>query len=146
MVHDDFDVRGEAEQASDGDLDRVLRPAQFEDFTGQRAAMDNLQVFVQAARQRGEALDHVLLHGACAAKVGVDAGIYVVQLAVPVHALMIEVVVPVFLVVVVLLLLLMLLLLLLLLRLAAAAAAVAAGAGVGGGGGGAAAAAAAAAA
>ena len=64
MVHDDdFDVRGEAEQASDGDLDRVLRPAQFEDFTGQRAAMDNLQVFVQAARQRGEALDHVLLHG-----------------------------------------------------------------------------------
>ena len=46
MVHDDFDVRGEAEQASEGDLDRVLRPAQFEDFTGQRAAMDNLQVFV----------------------------------------------------------------------------------------------------
>jgi Holliday junction DNA helicase RuvB len=60
---DDFDVRGEAEQSSDGDLDRVLRPAQFEDFTGQRAAMDNLRVFVQAARQRGEALDHVLLHG-----------------------------------------------------------------------------------
>ena len=62
MVHDDdFDV-GEAEQASDGDLDRVLRPAQFEDFTGQRAAMDNLQVFVQAARQR-RGVDHVLLHG-----------------------------------------------------------------------------------
>ena len=60
---DEFDVRGEAEQASDGDLDRVLRPARFEDFTGQRAAMDNLQVFVQAAKQRAEALDHVLLHG-----------------------------------------------------------------------------------
>ena len=60
---DEFDVRGEAEQASDGDLDRVLRPARFEDFTGQRAAMDNLQVFVLAARQRAEALDHVLLHG-----------------------------------------------------------------------------------
>ena len=60
---DDFDVRREAEQASDGDLDRVLRPARFEDFTGQRAAMDNLQVFVLAAKQRGEALDHVLLHG-----------------------------------------------------------------------------------
>ena len=60
---EEFDVRGEAEQASDGDVDRVLRPAQFEDFTGQRAAMDNLQVFVQAARQRQEALDHVLLHG-----------------------------------------------------------------------------------
>ena len=60
---DDFDLRGEAEQASDGDLDRVLRPARFEDFTGQRAAMDNLQVFVMAAKQRSEALDHVLLHG-----------------------------------------------------------------------------------
>ena len=40
LQDDDFDVRGEAEQASDGDLDRVLRPARFEDFTGQRAAMD----------------------------------------------------------------------------------------------------------
>ncbi len=60
---DDFDVRGEAEQASDGDLDRVLRPAQFDDFTGQRAAMDNLKVFVLAAKQRAEALDHVLLYG-----------------------------------------------------------------------------------
>ena len=64
MVNDEeFDLRGEAEQASDGDLDRVLRPAQFDDFTGQRAAMDNLKVFVQAAKQRAEALDHVLLHG-----------------------------------------------------------------------------------
>jgi len=63
LQDDDFDVRGEAEQASDGDLDRVLRPARFEDFTGQRAAMDNLRVFVLAARQRAEALDHVLLHG-----------------------------------------------------------------------------------
>ena len=51
---DDFDVRGEAEQASDGDLDRVLRPARFEDFTGQRAAMDNLQVLVLAAKQVAE--------------------------------------------------------------------------------------------
>ena len=64
MVNDEeFDLRGEAEQASDGDLDRVLRPAQFDDFTGQRSAMDNLKVFVQAAKQRAEALDHVLLHG-----------------------------------------------------------------------------------
>ena len=45
MQHeDDFDLRGEAEQASDGDLDKVLRPARFEDFTGQRASMDNLKV------------------------------------------------------------------------------------------------------
>lgn len=56
-------MRQEAEQPSDGDLDRVLRPARFSDFTGQRVAMDNLEIFVEAAKQRGEALDHMLLHG-----------------------------------------------------------------------------------
>lgn len=60
---EDFDLRNEAEQPSDGELDRVLRPARFDDFTGQRAALDNLGVFVQAASNRGEALDHTLLHG-----------------------------------------------------------------------------------
>jgi Holliday junction DNA helicase RuvB len=44
-------------------MDRVLRPARFEDFTGQRAAMENLEIFVQAATRRGEAMDHTLLHG-----------------------------------------------------------------------------------
>ncbi len=63
MSHEDFDLRGEAERASDGELERVLRPARFGDFTGQPAAMDNLEVFVRAARNRGEALDHVLFHG-----------------------------------------------------------------------------------
>lgn len=62
-THDHFDMREEASQQADGDIDRVLRPATFDDFTGQRAALDNLQIFVAAARQRGEALDHVLLHG-----------------------------------------------------------------------------------
>ena len=62
-IHDEFDMRDEAAQQADGDIDRVLRPARFEDFTGQKAAMDNLQVFVAAARQRGESLDHVLFHG-----------------------------------------------------------------------------------
>ncbi|MAI23142.1 MAG: Holliday junction branch migration DNA helicase RuvB [Flavobacteriales bacterium] len=60
---EDFDLRNEAEQSSDGDMDRVLRPAKFDDFTGQRAALENLGVFVQAASNRGEALDHTLLHG-----------------------------------------------------------------------------------
>ena len=60
---EDFDLRNEAEQATDGDMDRVLRPARFEDFTGQRAAMENLEIFVQAATKRGEAMDHTLLHG-----------------------------------------------------------------------------------
>lgn len=60
---DHFDMREEASQPADGDLDRVLRPATFDDFTGQRTALDNLQVFVAAAKQREEALDHLLLHG-----------------------------------------------------------------------------------
>jgi len=60
---EDFDLRNEAAQPSDGELDRVLRPARFDDFTGQRAALENLGVFVQAASNRGEALDHTLLHG-----------------------------------------------------------------------------------
>lgn len=60
---EEFDLRTEADQPSDGDFDRVLRPARFDDFTGQRAAMQNLEIFVQAATQRGEALDHMLLHG-----------------------------------------------------------------------------------
>ena len=60
---EDFDLRNEAEQPTDGELDRVLRPARFDDFTGQRAALENLGVFVQAATRREEALDHTLLHG-----------------------------------------------------------------------------------
>ena len=61
--HDQFDMREEASNGSDGEFEQVLRPGSFDDFTGQRAAMDNLQIFVAAAKQRGEALDHVLLHG-----------------------------------------------------------------------------------
>jgi holliday junction DNA helicase RuvB len=47
----------------DKEIEKVLRPATFEDFTGQAAVLDNLRVFVEAARMREEALDHVLLHG-----------------------------------------------------------------------------------
>src|SRR6201999_1853472 len=45
------------------DIEKVLRPQAFEDFTGQHKILANLKVFVKAAMQRGEALDHVLLHG-----------------------------------------------------------------------------------
>lgn len=45
------------------DFEKSLRPERFEDFTGQKRILGNLKVFVQAARQRSEALDHVLLHG-----------------------------------------------------------------------------------
>ena len=45
------------------DEDIVLRPQRFEEFSGQPKLIENLQIFVQAARIRGESLDHVLLHG-----------------------------------------------------------------------------------
>ena len=45
------------------DVERALRPLSFEDFTGQDQVLENLQVFVQAANLRGEALDHTLFHG-----------------------------------------------------------------------------------
>lgn len=45
------------------DFERALRPLSFQDFTGQQKILENIKVFVQAARQRKEPLDHVLLHG-----------------------------------------------------------------------------------
>lgn len=50
-------------EASAGDDDRHLRPQVLEDFTGQPKITDNLKIFIQAAIMRGDALDHVLLHG-----------------------------------------------------------------------------------
>jgi Holliday junction DNA helicase RuvB len=47
----------------DKEFEKVLRPASFDDFTGQAQILDNLSVFVKAAKMREEALDHVLLHG-----------------------------------------------------------------------------------
>ncbi len=45
------------------DIEKVLRPQEFEDFTGQDKILENLKIFVKAAKLRGESLDHVLLHG-----------------------------------------------------------------------------------
>ncbi len=47
----------------DKEIERALRPVAFDDFSGQENVVDNLRVFVAAAKQRQEALDHVLLHG-----------------------------------------------------------------------------------
>ncbi len=60
---EEFDYRKEASQPTDKDLERVLRPKAFDDFTGQLHVLENLEIFVQAAKAREEALDHVLLHG-----------------------------------------------------------------------------------
>lgn len=59
----EFDIRSEAEQFGDRDFERALRPKVFDDFTGQRQVLENLQIFVSAAKLRSESLDHVLLHG-----------------------------------------------------------------------------------
>ncbi|WP_186755798.1 Holliday junction branch migration DNA helicase RuvB [Echinicola salinicaeni] len=48
---------------TDREIEKALRPLSFDDFTGQQKIVDNIQVFVLAARKRGEPLDHVLLHG-----------------------------------------------------------------------------------
>lgn len=45
------------------EIDKALRPKRLKDFSGQDASIQNLEIFIQAAKQRGEALDHVLLHG-----------------------------------------------------------------------------------
>src|SRR3569623_550587 len=49
--------------STEKELERALRPLTFADFTGQTKLIANLKVFVQAAQQRNEALDHILLHG-----------------------------------------------------------------------------------
>ncbi len=48
---------------NEDEFDITLRPLKFDDFTGQKKILENLSIFVQAAQQRGEALDHVLLYG-----------------------------------------------------------------------------------
>ncbi len=57
------DIRGDEWSETDKELDRKLRPLRFDDFKGQQQIVENLKIFVKAASQRNEALDHVLLHG-----------------------------------------------------------------------------------
>ena len=47
----------------DKDLDGIIRPQELEDFTGQKEIVSNLNIYIKAAKMRGEALDHVLFHG-----------------------------------------------------------------------------------
>ena len=60
---DSFDYRKEADENSEKEIEKVLRPKRFDDFTGQRKVLENLEVFVGAAKKRNEPLDHVLLYG-----------------------------------------------------------------------------------
>jgi Holliday junction DNA helicase RuvB len=56
-------IHAPAVAPGDDEIDRSLRPARLEDFVGQPSVKEQLAVFIQAARGRGEALDHVLLAG-----------------------------------------------------------------------------------
>lgn len=58
-------LRGDQEGMAPGDkeIEKALRPLSFDDFTGQQKTVENIKIFVLAAKKRGESLDHVLLHG-----------------------------------------------------------------------------------
>ena len=60
---EDFDIRAQQYAKNERDFENALRPLSFEDFSGQQSVVENLRIFVKAARLRAEALDHVLLHG-----------------------------------------------------------------------------------
>ena len=62
-MNENLDPTSEHFSHDELDVDRALRPLSFEDFAGQEQALENLQVFVQAANLREEALDHTLFHG-----------------------------------------------------------------------------------
>ena len=63
MMNEHLDPTGEHLSHEEHDIDRALRPLSFDDFSGQPQVLENLEIFVAAANQREEALDHTLLHG-----------------------------------------------------------------------------------
>ena len=62
-MQEDFDIRRETVSSSEKEFENALRPLRFDDFSGQQKVVENLEVFVEAAKYRGEPLDHTLLHG-----------------------------------------------------------------------------------
>ena len=63
IMEENFDIRSQQYNNREREFENALRPLQFSDFSGQDKVVDNLQVFVKAARLSGEPLDHTLLHG-----------------------------------------------------------------------------------
>jgi Holliday junction DNA helicase RuvB len=63
MREDYLKGEGEGLGAEEKEIEKALRPLVFSDFTGQQKIVENIKIFVQAAKQRSESLDHVLLHG-----------------------------------------------------------------------------------
>ena len=62
-MNENLDPNPQNYSSEELDIERALRPVNFDDFTGQEQVLENLKVFVQAANLRGEALDHTLFHG-----------------------------------------------------------------------------------
>ena len=62
-MNSNLDATGRGQTQQEREVERALRPKGFDSFAGQQNVLDNLRVFVGAAKQRGEPLDHVLLHG-----------------------------------------------------------------------------------
>ena len=62
-MNEDFDIREESISSTEKEFEKALRPPKFNDFSGQQKVVENLKVFVEAAKYRGEPLDHTLLHG-----------------------------------------------------------------------------------
>ncbi|MBK7182643.1 MAG: Holliday junction branch migration DNA helicase RuvB [Bacteroidetes bacterium] len=62
-MNPNIDPDSENLSSAEKEFEKALRPADFSDFTGQKEVVENLKIFVKAAKQRGEALDHILLHG-----------------------------------------------------------------------------------
>jgi Holliday junction DNA helicase RuvB len=62
-MEDNFNIRKDNINVTDREFEKQLRPLNLNDFKGQKQIIDNLGVFVTAAKQRNESLDHVLLHG-----------------------------------------------------------------------------------
>ena len=60
---EEYDFRSEEQDQTDKTYEIALRPKQLEDFAGQSQVVENLRIFVSAAKMREESLDHVLLHG-----------------------------------------------------------------------------------
>jgi Holliday junction DNA helicase RuvB len=58
-----MDIHNQSQIKTDAEFENQLRPRRFDDFSGQKKNVENLKIFVEAAKMRGEALDHVLLHG-----------------------------------------------------------------------------------
>ena len=62
-MNENLDPTGNHLSSEDQEIDKALRPLSFDDFAGQETILENLKVFVEAAKQRNEALDHTLFHG-----------------------------------------------------------------------------------